>query len=59
MITSFQWVLVAVLIDPSLGTIVDYRVIDYYNTRKECFIERNVQSVVVDVKYICLKRDQL
>jgi hypothetical protein len=59
MITSLQWVLVAVLIDPSVGAIVDHAVLDYYNTRRECFIERNVQPAVVNVKYVCLRRDQL
>lgn len=57
MITSFQWVLIAVLVDPGNGTPVDYAFIDYYRTKRECYIERNIQPPIPNVKFVCMKRD--
>jgi len=57
MITSFKWVLIAVLIDPATGSAVDYTFLDYFHSRRECYTERNVQPFIPNVKYACMKRD--
>lgn len=57
MITSFKYVLVAVLFDPALNLPLEYAILDYYNTKQECYIEKNAQPYAVNVRYFCVKRD--
>lgn len=56
MITSFNWVLVALLIEPATGLAVDYAFLDYFHTRRECYEEIVTQPYFANVKYICMRR---
>jgi hypothetical protein len=54
-----EWVLVAIFMTNINGIDkVDYDVIDYYNTKKECTVVLKKQHTNTNRSYKCLPRDK-
>ena len=54
-----EWVLVAIFMTNINGIDkVDYDVIDYYNTKKECTVVLKKQPTNTNRSYKCLPRDK-